>query len=258
MEIKPIIKKATLVLIDCALAVYLVLAVSAFNRPDALTNVCGEVKITIQEDVVKGFLKADDIKLQLQRAKLYPLGDPMEQVKTRRIEEALLQNPFVESVQCYKTQTGHVCITLTQRNPVARVKADNGDDYYIDGRGNIMPSTRYISNLVIVTGHLSRKYAQRVLPDIGSYLLQHDLWRNQVEQLYVLADGSMEMVPRVGSHIVYLGQPSDFAKKMDRLEKFYQYGLSKAGWNKYSYINIEFGNQIICKRTSKKSKIENQ
>ena len=35
-------------------------------------------------------------------------------------------------------------------------------------------------------------------------------------------------------------------RKMDRLEKFYKYGLSQAGWNKYSYINIEFDNQIIC------------
>ncbi|MBF1500255.1 MAG: cell division protein FtsQ, partial [Prevotella pallens] len=25
-------------------------------------------------------------------------------------------------------------------------------------------------------------------------------------------------------------------------------GLSQAGWNKYSYIDVEFDNQIICKR----------
>ena len=37
-------------------------------------------------------------------------------------------------------------------------------------------------------------------------------------------------------------------RKMDRLEKFYKYGLSQAGWNKYSYINVEFDNQIICKK----------
>ena len=42
---------------------------------------------------------------------------------------------------------------------------------------------------------------------------------------------------------------NDFVnKKMNRLEKFYKYGLSQAGWNKYSYINIEFDNQIICKK----------
>ena len=39
-------------------------------------------------------------------------------------------------------------------------------------------------------------------------------------------------------------------KKLTRLEKFYKYGLSQAGWNKYSYINLEFDNQIICKRRS--------
>ena len=34
--------------------------------------------------------------------------------------------------------------------------------------------------------------------------------------------------------------------KLSRLDKFYRYGLSKAGWNRYDYINLEFDNQIIC------------
>jgi len=36
--------------------------------------------------------------------------------------------------------------------------------------------------------------------------------------------------------------------KLTRLMKFYRYGLPKAGWNKYSYVNLEFDNQIVCKR----------
>ena len=59
------------------------------------------------------------------------------------------------------------------------------------------------------------------------------------------------MVPRIGDHIVYLGAPIDIPQKLDRLEKFYRYGLSMAGWNKYSYISLEFDNQIICKRKRK-------
>ena len=39
--------------------------------------------------------------------------------------------------------------------------------------------------------------------------------------------------------------------KMHRLEMFYKYGLSQAGWNKYSYIDIEFDNQIMCKKRTK-------
>ena len=244
-------KKSLVVLIDLALAVYLVLAITAFNRPDELSDVCSEVKIDIKEGAVKGFLTPDGIKHQLQHARLYPLGDPMSQVSTRKIEEQLLQNPFVETAECYKTQTGRVFINLSQRLPVARVKADNGDDFYVDTHGNIMPNSQYVSDLVVVTGHVSRKYAKDKLTDIGNYLIQDKLWRSQVEQLNVLADGSIELIPRVGDHVIYLGQPVRFQKKLNRLEQFYKYGLSKAGWNKYSYISLEFDNQIICQKRKK-------
>lgn len=92
--------------------------------------------------------------------------------------------------------------------------------------------------------------------------MMNELWRNQIEQINVLPDRGIELVPRVGNHIIYIGNLpetnlidkreqaiNDFVnKKMNRLEKFYKYGLSQAGWNKYSYINIEFDNQIICKK----------
>lgn len=89
-----------------------------------------------------------------------------------------------------------------------------------------------------------------------------DLWKNQIVQINVLPDLGIELVPRVGEHVVFIGylpqhgnkskreqEITDFVnKKMLRLEKFYKYGLSQAGWNKYPYINIEFDNQIICKK----------
>ena len=241
-------KKITIVLVDMVLAVYLVLAITAFNCPDESSNVCREVNIHIEDGSVKGFLDQEDIKTLLQRARCYPVGDQMSNVDVRVIEEQLQKNPFVKNAQCYKTQTGHVNITVDQRLPVIRVKADNGDDYYVDAHGNIMPNTHFASNLVVATGAIHQKYAQKVLKDIGCYLLNTPLWCNQVEQLNVLADGSIEMVPRVGDHIVYLGSPSNLERKLTRLEKFYKYGLSKFGWNKYSYINVEFDNQIICKK----------
>ena len=215
-------KKSFIILIDLALAVYLVFAITTFNRPDELSNVCSEVKIDVKEGEVKGFLNPDEIKSQLQHARLYPLGDPMSQVSGRKIEENLSKNPLVESVQCYKTQTGRVFITLSQRLPVVRVKAENGDDYYVDTHGNIMPNTQHASDLVVVTGHVTRKYAKSVLPGVGNFLIQNKMWRAETEQLNILADGSMELIPRVGDHIVYLGQPTNLDKKLSRLEKFYK------------------------------------
>lgn len=92
--------------------------------------------------------------------------------------------------------------------------------------------------------------------------MTNELWRNQIEQINVLQDRGIELVPRVGNHIIYLGNLPEsnvteerennivefVNKKMTRLEDFYKYGLSQAGWNKYSYINLEFDNQIICKK----------
>lgn len=241
-------EKTAVVLIDIALVVYLVLSITVLNHPDEQNSVCNEVKIDIRDGAVQGFLNADEIKAQLQHSKLYPLGDPMDQVNSRLIEEALLQNPFVDKAQCYKTQSGRIHITLTQRLPVIRVMAENGDDYYVDTHGNIMPNTRYASDLVVVTGAVTKPYARKVLTRVGNFLIHNRVWYSQVEQLHVLSDGSVEMIPRVGDHVVYLGKPVGLAQKLDRLEKFYRYGLSKAGWNKYSYINLEFDNQIICKK----------
>ncbi len=241
-------KQTAIVLADILLGAYLVLAITAFNSPDESGNICREVNIHIEDGSVKGFLDQEEIKTLLQRSRCYPIGDQMSHVDIRNIEEQLQKNPFIKDVQCYKTQTGHVNITIDQRLPVIRVKADNGDDYYVDEHGNIMPNTHFASNLVVATGAIQQKYAQKVLKDIGCYLLNTPFWGCQVEQLNVLSDGSIEMVPRVGDHIVYLGSPSNLERKLSRLEKFYKYGLSKAGWNKYSYINVEFDNQIICKK----------
>jgi cell division protein FtsQ len=241
-------KKIGILIADIVLGVYLVLAITAFNRPDEQDAVCREVKINITDGAGNGFLNTNEVKRQLQHAKVYPLGDRMSDVCTRQIEEKLLKSPLVEEVECYKTQTGRVYINLKQRIAVMRIMANNGESYYIDNQGAFIPSKNNSTDLVVATGDIKHKYAQTTLKQFGLLLFDDPFWRSQIEQLNVLPDGSIEMIPRVGDHIVYLGQPTHLNEKLVRLEKFYRYGLSKAGWNKYSYINIEFSNQIICKK----------
>jgi cell division protein FtsQ len=241
-------KKIGILTADIILSVYLVLAITAFNCPDDQDAVCREVKINITDGTGNGFLNVNEVKMQLQHAKIYPLGDRMSDVCTRQIEETLLKSPLVDRVECYNTHSGHVFINLTQRNAVMRIMANNGESYYIDNLGAIIPSKNNSTDLIVATGDIKQKYAQTALKQFGLLLLDDPFWQSQIEQINVLPDGSVEMIPRVGDHIVYLGQPTHLKEKLTRLEKFYRYGLSKAGWNKYSYINIEFNNQIICKR----------
>lgn len=255
-------KKTIIVTMDIILGGYLVVAFSAFDKPNVVKRVCTQVNINIEDEATNGFISAAEIKNRLEKSRLYPLSKLMQSINTRVIEETLEQSPFVKNVECYKTEDGHVSIALTQRMPTVRIKADNGDDYYIDDNHSVMPNSKYTSDLIIATGHISKWYARHYIAYLAENLMANEFWKNQIVQINVLPNKGVELVPRVGNHIVYIGQLPEtqyvnlrqrliseyVTKKMDRLEKFYKYGLSQAGWNKYSYINIEFDNQIICKK----------
>lgn len=262
------LKKSVIVLLDLILAVYLVFAMTSFNRPDESKKVCTDVSINITDGSTYGFLKAKDIKSILERKKLYPYHKPLMDVNPRTIEEALKVGTFINTAQCYKTQDGHVYINVTQRLPIVRVKNDKGEDYYVDDKGNVMPTSRYTSDLIICTGNISQTFAKNQLVYFVEAIMADKMWMNLVEQINVLPDQSIEIVPRVGNHIVHLGRlpyhkvnevrkqlTYDMVnKKMTRLMKFYRYGLSQAGWNRYSYINLEFDNQIVCKKIKVQNK----
>lgn len=248
--------------IDIILAVYLIFAFTKFNKSYQTAQVCNSVNIDVADKSVHGFIDSKEIKARLQKNKLFPLEQPMRYIDTRRIEEMLKESPFVKTAQCYKTQDGHVNISVTQRMPMVRIKANNGDDYYIDDNNCIMPNSNYTSYILVASGTLSKLFAQRYIAPLSRAITNNEMWLNLVEQINVVPGGGIEIVPRVGNHIVYLGHIPDSKnpqkreelinnfvnKKLTRLEKFYKYGLSQAGWNKYSYINLEFDNQIICKK----------
>lgn len=255
-------KKTLLVTLDVVLAAYIVVAFMAFNKPNEVSHVCTQVNINIQDEATNGFITAPEIKARLEKSKLYPLAKPLKEVNVRRIEETLKLSSFVKTAECYKTEDGHVCINLTQRMPTVRIKAVNGDDYYLDDNNSIMPNSHYTSDLIIATGYINKWYAHNYVSHLAKALMNDEFWKNQVVQINVLRDRGVELVPRVGNHIIYIGQlpetkyvnerkklVTDYVnKKMDRLKKFYIYGLSQAGWNKYSYINVEFDKQIIFKK----------
>jgi cell division protein FtsQ len=255
-------KKFLLIACDIVLGAYIVVAFAAFNKPQPSKAVCEKVAINIEDESTNGFLSAQQIKSRLVAEHLYPANKRLSLINTRDIEDALKQSPFVKTAQCYKTQDGEVNISLTQRMPTLHIKVAN-DDYYLDDNHNIMrPRAYFTSDLIVATGNISQWYARNYVSYLADALMASDFWRNQIEQINVLPDHGVELVPRVGNHIIYIGKlpetkyiadreklVTDYVnKKMTRLRKFYQYGLSKVGWNKYSYINLEFDNQIICKK----------
>lgn len=239
---KKILLSALLLLI----AAYIVAAVTVFNRKPA-SQVCQDIRLVIKDSVYAGFITKNEVSALLKKKGISPLDQPMDQVRTDSIEQVLSRHPLIDRVECYKTPGGSLNIEVSQRIPILRVMSDDGANYYLDDKGHIMPpDAKCVAHRAVATGRIEKAFAVKDLYKFGVFLQRNPFWDAQVEQIHVLADGNVELVPRVGNHLIYLGKLDHFESKLERVKVFYEKALNRVGWNKYSRINVEFDNQIIC------------
>lgn len=146
-------------------------------------------------------------------------------------------------------------ILVSQRLPVMRVKADNGEDYYVDAAGKAMMPEGYNADLVVATGDIDKEYAGKQLVHIARYLQDNAFWNDQIVQMDVAPRGrNITLVPRVGRQLIRFGKADSamVASKFRNLRAFYEKVMPAVGWNTYKEINLEYARQIICKRTETK------
>jgi len=238
-------------LLLAGIIIYLVFAFTRITGSGDKT-ICHNVNFTIADSSHAGFITRDEADRILRESGLYPVGLQMEKVDMIGIEKALKRNTFIDSVACYKSPNGTVNVLIQQRLPLLRVMADNGDQYYLDDKGNQMSPQGYVADLVVATGSISRNFASRQLVEIGRFLRDDDFWNNQIEQINVLPNKHLQLVPRVGNHIIEFGTTDSIPPKFRNLYAFYEKVMPEVGWNKYSKISVEHVSQVICKKKGKK------
>ena len=246
------IKKIFLSMVVLLLLAYLVVAVTLFNRAPA-DRTCQDVLLVIKDTADAGFVTKEELKAVLHQKGIYPIGRKMSHISTQMLEKVLDQQPLIADAECYKTVSGKICIEVTQRIPLLRVMSHNGENYYIDQKGKVLTANeKCVAHRVVATGAIEKSFAMNDLYKFGVFLQNNKFWNAQIEQINVLPDQTIELVPRVGSHIIYLGKLDGFEDKLARLKEFYAKALNQVGWNKYSRINLEFSNQIICTKKEEK------
>ena len=239
-------KKILIALCTTVAATYLLLAITAFNRKP-VGQTCPGLELVIRDSVYAGFVTSQDVSALLRHQGLDPAGKNTDSIDTRRMEQALAEHPLIDAVECYKTPGGQVCVEVSQRLPILRILSDNGENYYVDSKGRTMPlSAKCVARLPVVTGHVSRDFATGPLYGFGLFLYYNPFWQAQTEQIHILPDQTVELVPRVGNHLIYLGKLQDYDRKLRRVKLFYEKALHRVGWNKYSRLNVEFEHQVIC------------
>lgn len=229
----------------CLIAGYLVVTFVAF-RLAAEKEVCTGVDVRILDEDDAHFIGSKDIEIQIVRSRIKLKGKPLGEINTEAVEEAVRKNLLVKRVECYKTPGGAIRIDVKQRIPVLRVAGVNGS-FYVDKDGEYMPvSSSYTLYLPVATGNVDKEFATKELYKFSCFLQENDFWNAQIEQIHVLQNKEIELIPRVGDHKILLGKLDHFEEKLDNLICFYEQALPKIGWNKYDKINIKYANQVIC------------
>lgn len=249
MKAGKIIKLSLVSLLFLGLVAYIVYSVTCLSGPNP-EEICTAVKLEFTNGKQSEFIDKNEVEAMLKAAHVYPTGMLMKDVDTKKIEETIRANDFVAHVECYKTSNGKLCVKVEQRVPVIYVIPEGRSGYFVDAQGYIIPNTNYASNIVTATGKIDDEFAKTSLSEFGQFLQGDDFWNSQIEQLYVYKNRKgeplVEIVPRVGEHIITLGSLDNYEKKLNRLKVFYDNAINTVGWDKYAKISLEYDNQIIC------------
>ncbi|MCS6980593.1 MAG: FtsQ-type POTRA domain-containing protein [Flavobacteriales bacterium] len=188
------------------------------------------------------------------------------QINLAGLEARLDSLPFIKKSEVYRTLNGTLIVNLEERTPVARVFTPSGASYFVDEQLQVIPvRAGHTPMTALVTGKVpeSEEDAKKTFHDpwlknlsalddaVGMlyYIRQDTFWHAMIEQVHITEENELELVPRVGNHIVLLGDTVGLAGKLNKLHLFYTEALSRGGWKSFRYINLKFKNQIICKTT---------
>jgi cell division protein FtsQ len=229
------------------------------------SKTCGGIIIDIKDSSKLHFVTRKQLLNLAYGSSGRILGKPVKDINLLAIENRINVLRELKVAEVYTTIDGNVHVYADQREPLMRVMPDGGGDFFLDEDGVIVRRRNlYNPRLHIVGGNINISHAmlngvsvldtsikRTILKDIFqlvSYIKDDDFWSAQIDQIYVDNDDEIDLIPRVGNQRVHLGSIENFRGKLRNLEAFYDKVLPEVGWNKYSVINLEYKDQIVCKK----------
>jgi len=211
-------------------------------------KICMQFDINLLDGGKTTLISETEISNILEAKNLNPVGKSFPYVQTDEIERELLKNSMIKSVECYKTISGNVILTVKQRTPKFMIAGN--ECYYVDSERKIMPvSLNYAAYVPVVSGRILRSMATGDLFDFISFLEKDAFWNAQIEQIFVRDDLTIELVPRVGEAVIYLGKLENYNLKLRNLRQLYEQAFNVIGWNRYQKIDLQYQSQIVCTKT---------
>lgn len=251
-------------------AVLAVIAVLGFVERTADSTPITDLRVTVEGGEGMHFIDEHAVRLEVLDHGSAVMGAPSAAVDITLIEERLRNIPCIASAEVYHTMDGALHVRVKQREPIVRVFNADGTSFYIDRAGWTMPtSPDYTARVLVVSGSLYEPGAvegvHSVLENdslrshtfsdeihrLATYIVDDPFWKALIDQVVITADGSFELIPRVGAHRILIGDGDQLEERFNKLRIFYEKGIPRTDWRRYTRIDLRFADQIVCtKRTT--------
>jgi cell division protein FtsQ len=194
-------------------------------------------------------------------------GTPMSQIDVGAIQVAVNRHPAIQSCNVYMGVDGILNIDIQQRAPMFRVMNSDGSGFYVDTLGqsfNLLDRSVAYVPIVSVEGVMGAMEfpATRAYYDentlgltyldelimFGNHMRKHADLKDWTEHVHLTAMGTLEVIPRIGRHVIDYGSIYNLEMKTKMLFQFYRSQLYITDLEKYSRINLNFENQVICEK----------
>ncbi len=251
--------------LEAFIFIYLAFAlVFVYQEHKALA--CTKVDVNIVDGSGNFFVDEDEIIGTVNQGRNNTAGNLMSDISIRTLEELIEKHPSIDKAEVYRSIDGRLRVDISQRTPIVRVINYNGESYYLDTKGAMMPlSDRYTARVPVVTGSLNTPYLRNyttdvTLPDddlgrksvladvykLAKFISDDAFYSALIEQIYVDSDNMFYLVPKAGPKIIEFGSVNDAEEKFFNLMAMYHSGMSLKGWDKYKKINLKYKNQVVC------------
>jgi len=227
---------------------------------------CNRIEIAILDSSVNRFVSRAEIGDLIREEGITVKESKLKHINLHNLELMLNNRTAIKKSTVSYTGRGVLKVSITQRKPVLRLETVNGG-FYMDETAYVFPLVKaFTSDVPVVTGEIPLTIVQgyrgrirenkewvRDILKIGLYIDGNEIWDAQIEQIFVDEKGNLHMTPRVGQHDIMFGKPEDVENKFAKLLSFYRNIIPNEGWDKYKIVDLQYSNQIVCKKRETKN-----
>lgn len=205
------------------------IALMSFIEVKKAGVICTAVKVNIPGS--QYFIDKQEVDQILQTSSHTLIGRKLEGINIQDLENKLRANPFIEFAKVYTEMDGVLRVEVSQRQPILRIMNHYDMDFYVDQHGLKIPlSPNFTARVLVANGFIDELFTNHVdslhtklAKDLfltADFIRKDSLWDAQIAQLYVNKDHEIELIPRVGSQRILIGNADSLQVKFANLMAF--------------------------------------